>query len=378
MTTSPAPEIVPIRLGDRSYEIVISSGQLANIGELVRGWCAGRGLSLGGRRTALVVTDEHVVEPHGQRVNAALAQAGWICDLVVLPAGEGTKCQGQAGLLWDRLIALQADRNALVVAVGGGVIGDLAGFAAATYARGVPFVQVPTTLLSQVDSSVGGKVGINHPRAKNMIGAFHQPLGVCIDTDLLTTLPDREYRAGLAEVVKYGVILDAGFFEQLESQIAGLRDRDATVLREVVAHSCRLKATVTEQDEFERTGIRAALNYGHTFAHAFEALVGYGELLHGEAVSIGMVCASRLAERLGRIDAEVTRRQIALLDALHLPTRVPTSPQLDNPRILDKMRLDKKTVGGSLRFVLPSRMGAVELVAGVPPELVAAVLDESR
>ncbi|MFM7161065.1 MAG: 3-dehydroquinate synthase family protein, partial [Planctomycetaceae bacterium] len=228
------------------------------------------------------------------------------------------------------------------------------------------------------DSSVGGKVGINHPRAKNMIGAFQQPLGVCIDTDLLTTLPDREYRAGLAEVVKYGVILDAGFFERLEAQVAGLCGRDPAVLREVVAHSCRLKASVTEQDEYERTGIRAALNYGHTFAHAFEALVGYGELLHGEAVAIGMVCASRLAERLGRIDPQVTRRQVALLDTLHLPTRVPASPALDNASILDKMRLDKKTVGGSLRFVLPSRLGAVELVAGVSPADVVAVLDESR
>jgi len=378
VTASIAAVTVPIRLGDRSYEIVISSGQLGRVGDLVTGWYDRRGLSRGGRRTALVVTDEHVVTPHGERVHDSLIAAGWVCDLVALPPGEGTKCQGQAGLLWDRLIALQADRNSLVVAVGGGVIGDLAGFVAATYARGIPFVQVPTTLLAQVDSSVGGKVGINHPRAKNMIGAFHQPLGVCIDTDLLMTLPDREYRAGLAEVVKYGVILDARFFEQLEATVAGLQARSPAILRDVVAHSCRLKATVTEQDEFERTGQRAALNYGHTFAHAFEALVGYGELLHGEAVAIGMVCASRLAERLGRVDSTVTARQVALLEQLGLPTRIPARPGLENAAILAKMQLDKKTVGGALRFVLPSRLGAVELVSGVPGEAVTAVLGESR
>jgi hypothetical protein len=206
-----------------------------------------------------------------------------------------------ADRLWQELLELEADRNTVVVAVGGGVVGDLAGFVAATYARGVPFFQVPTTLLAQVDSSVGGKVGVNLPGAKNMVGAFWQPLGVLIDTEVLNTLPDREYRAGLAEVVKYGVILDAEFFAYLEDHVDDLNRRRADVLRPVIARCCRLKADVVEQDERETAGRRAVLNYGHTFGHAIEAETGYGDFLHGEAVSIGMLCASRLAERLGRI-----------------------------------------------------------------------------
>jgi 3-dehydroquinate synthase len=197
-------------------------------------------------------------------------------------------------LLYDQLVDMAADRRTIVVAIGGGVTGDLAGFVAATYARGLRFVQVPTTLLSMVDSSVGGKTGINHPRGKNLIGAFHQPIGVLIDLTTLTTLPDREYRSGLAEVVKYGVILDHEFFDYLEKNVEGLNARTPEVLRHVVARSCELKADVVRQDEYETTGLRAVLNYGHTFGHAFEALSGYGGLLHGEAVSIGMICASRL------------------------------------------------------------------------------------
>ncbi|MFN9200360.1 MAG: 3-dehydroquinate synthase, partial [Planctomycetaceae bacterium] len=329
-----------------------------------------------GSRSALVVTDVNVLETHAGQVVRSLREAGWRCEVEALPAGETTKSLEQANRLYDRLIDLQADRHTLVVAVGGGVIGDLAGFVAATYARGIPFVQIPTTLLSQVDSSVGGKVGVNHPRAKNMIGAFYQPLGVLIDTSLLETLPDREYRAGLAEVVKYGVILDASFFEYLETHVAELNRRIPEVLRHVVARSCRLKADVVEHDEFERTGLRAVLNYGHTFAHAFEALCGYGELLHGEAVAIGMVYASRLADRLGRIPVELTTRQEQLLRRLSLPVRLPHPKALPIDSLLGRMQLDKKTVGGQLRFVLPSRLGHVELVDGVPPAEVTTVIAE--
>jgi 3-dehydroquinate synthase len=273
---------------------------------------------------------------------------------------------------------MPADRQTIVVAVGGGVIGDLAGFVAATYVRGLAFVQVPTTLLAQVDSSVGGKVGINHPQGKNLIGAFHQPLGVFIDTTALNTLPERDYRSGLAEVVKYGVILDAAFFDDLEAHAEELISRAPEVMRHVVARCCRLKADVVERDEFERTGLRACLNYGHTFAHALEALAGYGELLHGEAVSIGLICASRLAERLGRIDHTTTLRQQSLLESLGLPTRLPGSMKLDSPALLDRMRLDKKGIAGQLRFVLPDRLGHVELVEGVPESAVLAVLDAAR
>jgi 3-dehydroquinate synthase len=292
-------------------------------------------------------------------------------DLVVIEPGEPSKSIATASELWETMLSLGADRQTAILAVGGGVIGDLAGFIAATYARGIPFFQVPTTLLAQVDSSVGGKVGINLPDAKNMVGAFLQPQGVLVDTTTLETLPDREYRSGLAEVVKYGVILDAALFELLEATAARLLQRDHGVLREVIARCCRLKAEVVRQDERELTGLRAVLNYGHTVGHALETLTGYGALLHGEAVSIGILCASRLAERLGRIDAAMTARQERLLAALGLPTRLPT---VDVQQVLRTIMRDKKTQRGELRFVLPTEMGRVELVGGIHSDDVRAVL----
>lgn len=374
LTTGSSDQIVHVSLGERSYDIVIVTGEMSSFAERLQGWLATRGFKNAAGGSALVVTDGHVVHQHASAVGASLHLAGFKCDVAILEPGEQTKSLASASELYDRLVAMQADRQTVVVAVGGGVVGDLAGFVAATYARGLPFVQVPTTLLAQVDSSVGGKVGINHPQGKNLIGAFHQPLGVFLDTAVLDTLPLRDYRSGLAEVVKYGVILDADFFAYLEANLAGLNRRAPEVLRHVVARSCRLKADVVERDEYERTGLRAVLNYGHTFAHAFEALCGYGELLHGEAVAIGMVYASRLAEKLGRIDEPITQRQINLLAALGLPTMLPASAKLDTDAILDRMRLDKKTVAGRLRFVLPTRLGHVELVGNVGEEDVRAVL----
>jgi 3-dehydroquinate synthase len=232
--------------------------------------------------------------------------------------------------------------------------------------------QVPTTLLAQVDSSVGGKVGVNLPGAKNMVGAFWQPLGVLIDTAVLGTLPPREYRSGLAEVVKYGVILDAEFFAWLEAHTAELNDRNDAALGHVVAHCCQLKADVVRQDEREETGQRAVLNYGHTFCHALEALTGYGTLLHGEGVAIGMMCAARLAERLGRIDGALARRQHELLTALGLPVATPEGLSPDD--LITLMARDKKVEHGRLRFVLPTRLGRVELAADVPTAEVRAVL----
>jgi 3-dehydroquinate synthase len=226
--------------------------------------------------------------------------------------------------------------------------------------------------LAQVDSSVGGKVGINLSQAKNMVGAFLQPLGVLIDTATLDTLPKREYVSGLAEVLKYGVILDAEFFADLEAHVAELVAREPQALIRVIGRSCRLKADVVEQDEREETGLRAVLNYGHTFAHAFEALAGYGELLHGEAVSIGMTCAARLAQRLGRVDASFVERQKALTEALGLPTKV---PKLDREKILATMVHDKKVEHGKLRFILPTRMGHVELVGNIEPGDVTAAIE---
>ncbi len=372
MIAEPTRTTVPVSLGDRSYEIVIGAGELNRIGSTLAGWLE-RDAARGSSATAVVVTDRNVL-PHADAVADRLRAANWRVEQIVLEPGEQSKRLAVISGIYDRLVAIQADRKTVVLAVGGGVVGDAAGFAAATYNRGLRFVQVPTSLLADVDSSVGGKVGVNHPQAKNLIGAFHQPLGVVIDTELLNTLPDRDYRSGLAEVVKYGVILDAGFFEYLEQQVDALNERDSAALRHAIAESCRLKAYVVERDEYETTGLRAVLNYGHTFGHAFEALSDYSELMHGEAVAIGMICASRLAERLGRVDAEVTARQVALLEALQLPTRLSAEGRFSAEEVLGRMRLDKKAVAGRMRFILPTKIGHVELVDGVPEADVVAVL----
>ena len=310
--------------------------------------------------------------PVGGGLHAALAKVGIAGQTAVLPPGEATKSLESAARLYDQLIAMKADRHTTVVAVGGGVIGDLAGFVAATYARGLPLLMVPTSLLAQVDSSVGGKVGVNHPRAKNIIGAFHQPVGVWIDTTSLDSLPVRELRCGLAEVVKYGMILDADFFAMLESRATAILDRDPAALRSIVARSCRLKAEVVAQDEREETGLRAVLNFGHTVAHAIEAVAGYdGAVLHGEAVAAGMVIECRLAERLGWIGRDLTDRLIRLLERFGLPTSI---SGLDPGRLLEAMSRDKKNQGGQIRFVLPRRLGSVELTDAARLEDVRDVL----
>ncbi len=363
--TSRDRRTVAVTLGERSYSIEIGSGILADIARL-----------LTARRPvthAVVITDGNVEDTHATVVAERLDQADLTVDVIVVEPGEETKSVEIAERLWEQMLELEADRRSVVVAVGGGVVGDLAGFVAATYARGLDFFQVPTTLLAQVDSSVGGKVGINLPGAKNMVGAFWQPRGVLIDTDVLATLPDREYRAGLAEVIKYGVILDAEFFEYLETHRALISARDADVLAHVVARSCELKAQVVVEDERETSGRRAVLNYGHTFAHAIEAVAGYGELLHGEAVAIGMACAARLAERLKRVNRAFVERQNRLLSDVGLPLRVPES--LDHDELVAAMQHDKKVEHGRLRFVLPARLGHVEIVADVSPDDVVAALE---
>jgi 3-dehydroquinate synthase len=387
--------LVHVNLGPRSYEIPIVSNKLSDCGRLLRRWWIERdGMSSmtckqappqgsvwlkeakpTPQPVALLVTDSNLANSHAAAVRQSLIADGWRCETEVLPAGEKSKSLEIVTKVYDRLINMQADRRTVIVAVGGGVVGDAAGFIAATYTRGLPFVQIPTTLLSAVDSSVGGKTGVNHPLAKNMIGAFYQPIGVMIDTAALQTLPDREYRAGLAEVVKYGVILDAEFFTYLEHNIAAINARQPDAVRHIVAKSCRLKADVVERDEYEATGLRAVLNYGHTFGHAFEALCGYGQLLHGEAVAIGMVYASRLAERRGLIEGSITDRQMSLLEALHLPTALPAEVNLSTDAVVERMRLDKKAVAGSLRFVLPTRIGEVKTFGDIPESEVRAVLE---
>jgi 3-dehydroquinate synthase len=357
---------VRVNLGERSYDIAVAAADMAGLGAFARqrSWAT----------LAFVITDANV-QPHGQAAVTALVAAGFRTHLSVLPAGEAQKSLDSASRLYDELAQQLADRNTLVVAVGGGVIGDLAGFVAATFARGLKLLMVPTTLLAMVDSSVGGKVGVNHPRAKNLIGAFHQPVGVWIVTATLDTLPDREYRSGLAEVAKYGVILDADFFAYLESHVEATVRRDPDAVEHIVARCCRLKADVVEQDEREEKGLRMALNYGHTFAHAFETVAGYGSWLHGEAVAAGMVCASRLAERRGLIPPELTERQRHLLTRLGLPTRPEASwPAAD---LVEVMRSDKKSLAGRLRFVLPRRLGEVIMVDDIPEEAVRSVLADS-
>lgn len=368
----PFQKTVRVELGSRSYDIVIGEKILSETGRLIQQWCPSTGSKAGLR--AFLVADATVMPMHGEQVRSSLEASGVEVLVASVPSGEQSKCYTELQRLHDGLVDMAADRKTLVVVVGGGVSGDLAGFAAASYARGLRFIQIPTTLLAMVDSSVGGKTGINHPRGKNLVGAFHQPNGVVIDLATLKTLPDREYRTGLAEVVKYGVILDREFFEYLEQHVNGLNDRSLDVLQHVVSRSCELKADVVRQDEFETTGLRAVLNYGHTFGHAFEALSGYGTLLHGEAVSIGMVCASRLAEKLGRVTATDTRRQIDLLQALMLPVDVPADLRTQGDAIVAAMMLDKKTEGRELRFVLPSCIGHVDTVKGVSPEQALACL----
>ena len=367
-----APRTIRLRLdgaadADRSYDIVVGRGTIASLGQA---------LAAAAARRSVVVADAAVAPTHAATAIAGLEAAGIDATLLAVPSGEASKSAAEAARLWSEFARLAVDRHTHVVAVGGGVVGDLAGFVAATFARGLPVWQVPTTLVAQVDSAIGGKTGINLDAGKNLVGAFWQPRGVVADIDTLATLPPREFTSGLAEVVKYGVILDAEFFAWLEAQAATIRDRDPAALQHVVERSAALKAHVVERDERETSGLRAILNYGHTFAHAFETAAGYGTLLHGEAVAIGMTAAAQLAALLGRVDPDVVARQDTLVRALGLPVTAadlawtPPSPDA----LLTIMGRDKKTVDGRLRFVLPTRLGHVELVDGIDATLVRRVL----
>ncbi len=353
---------VRVALAERSYDIHIGAGLLSGLADFIA--------QRGGARHVVVVTDSNVDGLYGDPVADHLVEAGVESHVLVGEAGEPSKSPEVAADLWQTMIDEGCDRQTVVVAVGGGVVGDIAGFIAATFARGLRFFQVPTTLLAQVDSSVGGKTGVNLEGAKNMVGSFWQPEGVLIDTDVLRTLPEREFSAGLAEVVKYGVILDADFFTQLETDAEAILARDPVALRAIIQRSCRLKADVVEADELEQSGLRAKLNYGHTYGHALEAATGYSELLHGEAVAIGMVCASRLAEGMGRITAADTERQIALLERFGLPTVLPEG--IDPGELSALMWRDKKVRDGEVRFVLPSRLGEVETVSSPGDDAVLA------
>lgn len=352
-----------VDLGERSYPIHIGTGlldQAALLAPHVRG------------QHALVVTNETVGPLYAARVEGVLRGLGKTVHTVTLPDGESFKHWETLNLIFDALLKAGADRKTTLIALGGGVVGDMAGFAAAAYMRGVPFVQMPTTLLSQVDSSVGGKTGINHPLGKNMIGAFHQPNAVIADIDTLRTLPPRELAAGLAEVIKHGAIADADYFQWIEQNIGALNACDPKLMADAVRRSCEIKAGVVALDEREG-GIRATLNFGHTFGHAIEAGMGYGEWLHGEGVGCGMVMAADLSHRLGFIDVETRTRIKRLVRAAMLPT---VAPDLGVDRYIALMKVDKKAEAGSIKFILLRKLGEA-FITTVPDADLRATLQHA-
>ncbi len=348
-------QAVHVNLAERSYPICLSSGSLtANCLQALQ--------SLGSLSHVILIADKAVATPHAEQVAAAANQLSLRMTQCFVASGESSKSIEQLSQLWNSMLETKTDRSSVVIAIGGGVIGDLAGFAAASFARGLRFVQVPTTLLAMVDSSVGGKTGINLPSAKNMVGAFWQPSSVIIDTATLNTLAEREFRSGLAEVVKYGVILDPAFFDYLENHADSILDRRSPHLEHIIVRSCQLKADRVQRDERETTGLRAILNYGHTFAHAIEAATEYGRLLHGEAVSIGMTMAADLAVSLGMFSKNEATRQRTLLENLGLPT---TFSEIAAERLWELMQHDKKVEQGVLSFILPTRIGCVQKTSGI-------------
>ena len=344
----PSPQRVPIALAERSYEIVIGSGLWRD---------ASAWQSLPRAATALIVSNPNVAALYGRALRQALSPHYGRILTLELPDGEAHKDWTSLNLIFERLLREGCDRKTVLFALGGGVVGDIAGYAAASYMRGVPYVQVPTTLLAQVDSSVGGKTAINHPLGKNMIGAFYQPQRVICDLDTLLTLPDRELSAGLAEVIKYGPIADGDFLDWIEAHLDALLARDPQALAHAVQRSCEIKAAVVAEDEREG-GLRAILNFGHTFGHAIEAGLGYGAWLHGEAVGCGMVLASELSVQLGLMPAAFASRMRRLCERARLPVR---APDLGAERYLELMRVDKKSEAGELRFVLIEAIGRASL-----------------
>lgn len=307
----------------------------------------------------IVISDENVASHYLTPVVSQLEPLCSKIDTLVVPAGERSKSIDQANQLWQQLLELGVDRSSVIVALGGGVVGDLAGFIAATYMRGLAFIQIPTSLLAQVDSSVGGKTGINLPQGKNLVGAFLQPKFVFVSSSTLSTLDQANFNAGMAEVIKYGLIMDTAFFQWLENHVDAIKAQEPAVLQSLIAQCCRNKAAVVEEDERETTGRRAILNYGHTFGHAIESVFGYGEYLHGEAIAIGMHCAATLAHQLEMIDSEFVERQTKLLHAFSLSTTPPAERHND---LLAAMKKDKKSTGGRVKLILPRQIGKVDLV----------------
>ncbi|MEO6016415.1 MAG: 3-dehydroquinate synthase [Polaromonas sp.] len=367
VTSFSAAAQVQIDLGERSYPIIIGTGLLGNAAAYERLPRAG---------CALVVSNTTVAPLYAAQLTGTLASYYGKVVLVTLPDGEAHKDWPTLQLIFDALLENECDRKTVLFALGGGVVGDMTGFAAASYMRGVPFVQVPTTLLAQVDSSVGGKTAINHPLGKNMIGAFYQPLQVLCDLDVLATLPARELSAGLAEIIKYGPIADMAFFDWIDANLEALLARNPAALAHAIRRSCEIKAWVVGQDERE-AGLRAILNFGHTFGHAIESGLGYGEWLHGEGVGCGMVMAAQLSLRLGLADAPFVARLTGLVQRSGLPIKAPVLSAEDNAgRYLELMRVDKKSEAGEIRFVVIDGPGKATL-RSAPETLVREVIDAS-
>lgn len=358
---------INVNLGDRSYVITIAPGALNRLGSII---AATR------KPTAVIVISNSVVSKYyAESVLKSITSSGIRTELMVVPSGERFKTLGTVRKIYDAMLSACIDRNSAVVALGGGVIGDMAGFAAATYMRGIDFYQVPTTLLAQVDASVGGKTGVDLPQGKNLVGAFHQPRGVIIDTLTLNTLPKRELRSGLAEIVKHGIIYDQVFFKYLCDKSADLLKCNVELLEEAIRRSVEIKRSVVEKDERE-SGLRAILNYGHTVGHAVEMLSGYGKYRHGEAISIGMVTEALLAEREGYAREGIAESVAEALVKMKLPVNM--EPSIKTEDIVRSVELDKKTMGRKLRFALPKKIGECGIVENISREALINTIEAHR
>jgi 3-dehydroquinate synthase len=361
--------IISVNLPSESYDIAIAPGNLELLGEKMAT------LKLG--KKVLLVSNSSVFGHYGERATSSLKNAGFDVTTSILNDGEQYKNLASIQQIYDKALENRLERSSTIVALGGGVIGDMTGFAAATWLRGINFVQVPTTLLAMVDASIGGKTGVNHPQGKNLIGAFHQPRLVLIDPQVLDTLPVREFQAGMAEVIKYGIIWDADLFEQMEAcdRLDEMGYLSPSLLQTILERSCQAKADVVSKDEKE-AGLRAILNYGHTIGHAVESLTGYRLVNHGEAVAIGMVAAGKIAEGLNMWDKGSQSRHIALIQKAGLTTKLPSG--IDINAIVDALQTDKKVKAGKVRFVLPTQIGVVEITDQVPTDIISQVLQEMQ
>ncbi|MEW6107794.1 MAG: 3-dehydroquinate synthase [Nitrospirota bacterium] len=353
---------IRLELGDRSYNIIFDHDILKDIGKAAEKFEFSSRLAL--------VTNPTVYELYGNVVSNAINASGFELTEIIIPDGEEYKSLEWVQKIYGELLKARLDRKSALIALGGGVIGDIAGFAASTYMRGIDFIQVPTTLLAQVDSSVGGKTGVNHPLGKNMIGTFWQPRLVWVDINTLGTLPQRELFAGLAEVIKYGVIWDDELFEFLELNRDAVLKLDKKALTYIIKRSCEIKSDVVSQDERE-SGIRAILNYGHTIGHAIETVTEYKKYLHGEAVAIGMYFEARLSQLLGLVDEKTVKRIKDIIASYNLPAEMPQG--IDIEKILSSMHIDKKVVAGELKFILPEKVGSVKIQSGVSPDVLSRI-----